>query len=401
MSAGGPQVRDYAYYKAVFRGRRMPFAFVDLDLLDDNIASVVRRAGGKLVRVASKSVRCLSLLRRILAADPGVRGVLCYSASEAAYLSRHGLDDLVVGYPIWDDGRIREVAEEVRKGKRVTLMADSPEHIERLGAIARDLDVVLPVCLDADMSSRLPGLHFGVLRSPLARVDQVLGLLARLEAEPHLKLDGVMGYEAQIAGLPDDLRGRPLMSWTIRALKKRSVREVAERRAAIVGAIRDRGHALRFVNGGGTGSLETTCLEACVTEVSAGSGFYSPALFDGYRRFRHRPAAAFAIEVTRRPAERIFTCHGGGYVASGAAGRDRLPSPYLPEGAALLPAEGAGEVQTPIRYEGTELGLGDPVFMRHAKAGELCEHFGTLLLVSQGRIVDEAATYRGEGHCFL
>ncbi|HNR30510.1 MAG TPA: amino acid deaminase/aldolase, partial [Candidatus Hydrogenedentes bacterium] len=89
-------------------------------------------------------------------------------------------------------------------------------------------------------------------------------------------------------------------------------------------------------------------------------------------------------------------------IASGAAAPDKLPQPYLPEGARLIVQEGAGEVQTPVRYDGPEkLGLGDPVFMRHAKAGELCERFNTLLLVSRGRIIEETPTYRGQGWCFL
>jgi D-serine deaminase-like pyridoxal phosphate-dependent protein len=398
----GATARDYAYYRPLFRGRSMPLAFVDLDLLDENLGAIARRAGQKLLRLASKSIRCVTLLERLLARGARCRGVLCYDTDEAVHLSARGLDDLLVAYPTWDERRIRDVCEAVRAEKLITLMLDSPQHVRRLGSIARELQVTLPVCLDVDMSSTWPSLHFGVRRSPVAGVREVTDVLDQVEAEPHLRLDGVMGYEAQIAGLPDRIPGRRLRSLAVRALKARSVREVAERRAVVVEAIRARGHRLRFVNGGGTGSLETTSLEPCVTEVTAGSGFYAPGLFDGYRRFRHLPAAAFAIEITRQPCPGVYTCHGGGYVASGRAGREKLPSPYLPAGAELLPTEGAGEVQTPVAYRGPEpLGLGDPIFFRHAKAGELCEHFKSLLLVSGGAVVGEAATYRGEGLCFL
>lgn len=380
----------------------MPFAFVDLDLLDENVAAILRRAGGKAVRVASKSIRSLAILERILSSNPAFQGVLCYSASEASFLSGRGLYDLLVAYPIWDPAWVEAVCEKVAEGRRLTLMLDSAEHVEHLGAIATRRGVTLPVCLDVDMSSKLPGLHFGVRRSPVSTVEQALAVVDRIEGQRHLRLEGLMGYEAQIAGLPDDVPGQKLKSGLVRALKRRSIREVAGRRAAIVQAITGRGHSLRFVNGGGTGSLETTRREDCVTEVTAGSGFYSPGLFDGYRSFRHLPAAAFAIEITRRPAPGLFTCHGGGYVASGPAGKERLPSPYLPAGARLLPTEGAGEVQTPVAYAGREaLSLGDPIFLRHAKAGELCEHFKTLLLASGGSVVSEVTTYRGDGQCFL
>jgi D-serine deaminase-like pyridoxal phosphate-dependent protein len=68
----------------------------------------------------------------------------------------------------------------------------------------------------------------------------------------------------------------------------------------------------------------------------------------------------------------------------------------------LLPLEGAGEVQTPLRLPaGVELALGEPVFFRHAKAGELAEHFNEYLLVRGDRIEARIPTYRGLGRCFL
>jgi D-serine deaminase-like pyridoxal phosphate-dependent protein len=98
----------------------------------------------------------------------------------------------------------------------------------------------------------------------------------------------------------------------------------------------------------------------------------------------------------------VATVLGGGYPASGAAGRDRLPSPHLPAGLELDKLEGAGEVQTPVLGASAErLRIGDVVFFRHAKAGELCERFGTLHLVEADRLVDHVPTYRGEGQAFL
>jgi len=323
--------RDYGFYREVFRGRPMPFAFVDLDLFDENAAAIARRAGGKSIRVASKSVRCTALLRRILegsaATSPAHAGVMCYAAAEAVHLARQGFDDLLVAYPIWDEASVGEVCREVRDGRRITLMVDCPEHVDHLGAIARRHEVTLPVCLDLDMSSDYPGLHFGVRRSPVSTAEQAVSLAERITAEPHLRLEGLMGYEAQIAGVPDD--GPGLRNRLVRWLKHRSAAEVARRRHAVVRALAAHAHPLRFVNGGGTGSLETTREELVVTEVTAGSGFYSPGLFDGYRSFRHLPAAGFAVEITRRPGPGLFTCLGGGYVASGGAGRDKLPVPYL------------------------------------------------------------------------
>lgn len=391
--------RSYGYYRDAFVGRTMPFAFVDLDRFDANVEAIARRAGAKPIRVASKSVRCTVLLKRIFESSPAYRGVMAYHPLEAVYLANRGFDDVLVAYPFWHPNHVEAVCDAVAEGKAITVMVDSTEHVRHLGAIAASRGLVLPICIDLDMSTSFPGLHFGVRRSGLTTPEQVL-MVARLAAETRgVKLEGLMGYEAQIAGVPDAGGGKNAV---VRMLKAKSRKDVAERRARVVKALEAAGYPLRFVNGGGTGSMETTVAEDVVTEVTAGSGFYAPGLFDHYEGFKHLPAAGYAIEITRLPAPGIFTCLGGGYPASGAIDKNKLPSVYLPEGASLLELEGAGEVQTPIAYHGKErLGLGDPVFMRHAKAGELCERFNSLLLVAKGEVVGEVPTYRGEGHCFL
>ncbi len=161
------------------------------------------------------------------------------------------------------------------------------------------------------------------------------------------------------------------------------------------------GHRLELVNGGGTGSLEATAADASVTELTAGSGLYCPTLFDGYRAFSARPAAWFALPVVRRPAPDVATCFSGGYIASGPVGHSREPRPVAPSGLSLLRAEGAGEVQTPVRGDAArDLAVGDRVWFRHAKAGELCERFDRLHLVDGDRVVEQALTYRGEGRTF-
>jgi D-serine deaminase-like pyridoxal phosphate-dependent protein len=390
----------YGVLREALRGRTLPCAIVDLDALDANARAIAQRAAGKPVRVATKSVRCLSLLGRIQATSPAYRGLMAYHPLEAVYLAEQGFDDVLIAYPFWHADHVERVCDAVAQGKTITAMVDAAAHVQHLGAIAASRGLVLPLCIDLDMSTSFPGLHFGVRRSGLTTPDQVLGL-ARVIAETRgVKLDGLMGYEAQIAGVPD--AGQGAKSAVVRVLKGRSLGEVADRRSKVVKALQAAGYALRFVNGGGTGSMETTAAEEVVTEVAAGSGFYAPTLFDGYAGFRHEPAAFYAVEITRLPAPGIYTCLGGGYPASGAMDESRSPSVFLPEGASLLPLEGAGEVQTPVQYQGPEtLGYGDPIFMRHAKAGELCERFNTLLLVSGGQVVDEVPTYRGQGHCFL
>jgi D-serine deaminase-like pyridoxal phosphate-dependent protein len=400
--ARGERERDYAYYKEIFDGHPMPFAFIDLDLLDQNIRQVAARARGKQVRLASKSIRSIAILRRIFAADSCFQGIMCYTALEAVYLASQGFKDLLIGYPAWNEQDITAIARATLDGAQITLMIDSVEHVERVEAIASRHGARLPLCLEIDMSMDVPGLHFGVWRSPIRNAEQAKPIIERIKASSHVFLDGLMGYEAQIAGLGDNFPAQRAKNALIRRLKRRSIREIAERRAALVALVRSSGITPRFVNGGGTGSIDSTRDEAVVSEITVGSGFYAPALFDNYRDFRYQPAAAYAIEIVRRPQPSLYTCLGGGYIASGSVGPEKQPTPYLPRGAKLLSLEGAGEVQTPIRYEGPlSLKVGDPIFMRHSKAGELCERFTHLYLVADGSIVDKVRTYRGNGQCFI
>ncbi len=380
----------------------MPLAWVDLDRLDANALAIAARAGDKTVRVASKSVRSVEILRRIFSLSDKFQGLMCFTGAEAVWLSELGFDDLLIAYPVWQAAQVQKICEEVRKGKLIICMVDSEAHVLHLEAIAAAAGVVLPICIDLDMSMALPGIHFGVHRSPVHSVEQALAVHAVIKQAPHLRLQALMGYEAQVAGLGDRIPGQKLKNIAIRLLKRRSIKQVAARRKAVVDALRADGAQLTIVNGGGVGSMEFTREEAVVTEIAAGSGFFQSHLFDYYDNFRHEPAAGFAVEIVRQPSPGIWTCHGGGYVASGSTAPEKAPKPHLPLGAKLDANEGAGEVQTPISYEGPEsLQLGDPIFFRHSKAGELCERFNALALMQGGKVVGSANTYRGDGKCFL
>lgn len=392
---------SYLRWRTALAGRPLPCAVVDMDAFDANAAAILRRAGDLPVRIATKSVRCRALIGRLQQSNARFKGLMCFTAEEALWLSEQGFDDLLVAYPTTVSSQIERVCARVTAGDRIVLTVDSEAHLHQIGAIAAENDVIVPVSVEIDMSLRLPGLNFGVRRSPIRTPNQLLAVAQSVVAHPHLRLAAIMGYEAQLAGVADNAPGHRLKNHLVRLLKRWSRRDIARRRGAMLAAITGNLQP-EFVNAGGTGSLEFSRQQPGITEVTAGSGFYCSALFDGYQGFSHQPAAFFALPVARKPAPGMVTCLGGGYPASGAAGTDRLPQPWLPAGARLTPLEGAGEVQTPIYYDGpVALHLGDPVLFRHAKAGELCERFNSLLLVRGDKVVDEVQTYRGEGQCFL
>jgi D-serine deaminase-like pyridoxal phosphate-dependent protein len=400
-----PPQQSHARYERIFAEIEAPFAFVDLDAMWANADQLLDRAGRKPIRVATKSLRCRALIEEILGRDARFAGLMTYTLPETLWLAEHGHEDLLLAYPTADTSALRELAlRSAADPERAPLvMIDCVEHLEAIEAVLGADAPPIRVCIDIDASWWALGgrIKVGPKRSPVHTVDQAVALAREIERRPQIELDALMAYEGQIAGVGDQPPGRRLRAAAIRFMQKRSAKELAERRAAIVAGISEFCE-LPIVNGGGTGSLETTGAEEAVTEVTAGSGFYAPTLFDDYSRFTPTPAAGYALPIVRKPAPEMATALGGGYLASGAGDAARLPSPWLPEGLKLDPEEGAGEVQTPLLGPpASDLHVGDRVYMRHAKAGELCERFDVLHLVEGDRVVDVVPTYRGEGKTFL
>ncbi|WP_433530957.1 amino acid deaminase/aldolase [Micromonospora sp. CA-263727] len=381
-----------------------PYAVVDLPAFDANAAALAARAGGKPLRIASKSLRSRELITRALA-RPGWHAVMAFTLPEAIWLVRTGVTaDALVAYPTVDRGALAELAADPALAAAVTLMVDDPDQLDLCDAVcAPRRRPELRVCLDLDASWRLLGgrVHIGVHRSPLHSARAAGRMAATVAGRPGFRLVGLMSYEAQIAGLGDAPPGQAMLGTAIRLAQRGSYRELLARRSAAVAAVRE--HAdLEFVNGGGTGSVAATSADPAVTEITAGSGLYGPTLFDGYRSWRPTPAAFFACAVVRRPAPGLATVLGGGWIASGSADDSRLPRPWLPAGLKLIGAEGAGEVQTPLAgTTAATLRIGDRVWFRHAKSGELCERVNELHLVDGDDVVATVPTYRGEGRAFL
>lgn len=385
-------------------GFEAPLAAIDMEAWDVNAADLVRRAAGKPIRVASKSLRSRALLRDVLGRD-GFDGVLALTLSEALWLVGTELSsDVVVGYPTADRRGLARLAGDEELAASITIMVDDVAQLDLVDAVApSDGRVEIRVCLELDLSWQPMGgrVRVGAKRSPLHSVDDLVRLAHAVRSRPGFRLVGVMGYESQIAGVQDAPPGRGWRGRMVRSMQKRSWAELTERRVAAVEAVRKLAD-LEFVNGGGSGSVERTVSDVSITEVTAGSGLLAPRLFDGYTSFSPRPAAFFAVPVVRRPGPGVVTVAGGGYIASGAAGDDRLPVPWLPEGLTLDRNEGAGEAQTPLLGSpADDLAIGDRVWFRHAKAGELSERFDQYYLVRGERLVDTIATYRGDGKTFL
>lgn len=404
MGRAGREFRDLESLLAREGYHERPLAVLDLDAFDANAADLARRAAGTPLRVASKSLRVRGLLERVLT-RPEYAGILAFTLPEALWLVEHGARDVVVAYPSVERGALRRLAMLPEALDAITLMVDETAQLELILDATSDLrarpgDRRIRLALELDVSyAPLPGVRFGALRSPLRSPEQAVSLARAVQARPGLELVGMMAYEGHIAGVTD--AAPTAYGAAVRTMKRLSRPDIAARRAeavAAVGEIAD----LEFVNGGGTGSIESTAAEEAVTEIAAGSGLIGPGLFHRYRDFAPHPALLLGVSVVRRPAPGVATLLGGGWIASGVPGADRLPTIAHPSSLTFAPQEAAGEVQTPVLGAAAEqLRVGDTVWLRHAKAGEPAEHFASYLLVRGDEIVGFHPTYRGEGAVFL
>lgn len=373
-------------------GLDTPVAVIDEPALWANADDLVRRAGGVPVRVASKSVRVRAIVEATLARD-GFAGVMSYSLAESIWLADAGIDDILLAYPTTNRAALRDLVADDRRRAEITLMVDSIASLDFINQVVGANHPPIRVCLDVDSSLKIGPVHLGVRRSPVHSAKEAGKIAAAISKRDGFDLIGVMFYDAQIAGLPDSSRA-------VRLVKSRSAAELLERRIRVVDAVI--AHAdLEIVNAGGTGSLEVTGADPSITELTAGSGLFSPTLFDGYDAWEARAAAYFALSVVRKSTRNIATLFGGGYIASGPTNKNRQPTPVWPEGLELIGTEGSGEVQTPVKGKAARsLSIGDHVWMRHAKAGEMCERFDAVHLVDADGGITAMPTYRGEGKNF-
>lgn len=373
-----------------------PVVVVDLDAFDANADDLVRRAAGTPIRVASTALRVPALLERALAHD-GFRGVLALTLREALWLHEQSLSaDVVVGYPTVDVAALTRLTQSPSSAAGITLMVDDVAQLDLVDSVRHSKAVQVRIAIDVDAGLVLGGQHVGPKRSPLQDPAAVVELARTVQTRAGFRLVGVMTYEGQVAGVPDEVPGQRAKGLLVRRLKQASLSHLAARRRELADRLEGIGD-LEFWIGGGSGSVETSVADPVVTEVVAGSALLAPALLDHFHAFDPQPAAFFGLPVVRRPSPQLATVAGGGYIASGPPGHDRSPLPWAPPGLHLTGSEGAGGAQTPLAgHPAALLQVGDLVWFRHAKSGELFEHTPTVHLVRGDAIVGSVPTYRGE-----
>ena len=384
----------------------LPALLIDKPAFLRNVGRFSKRARqwGKSIRLGTKSLRIPALMELALR-DPSFDGFLCFSPHEAEFLFAHlpARAHTVVAYPVVQVPDTEAFARMVKKQLPVVAMVDCVEHVRLLEVSLEKMDSgPLAIACDIDMSFRMGRLRIGALRSGL-RDPKRLNDLCRIIAERRrVQLEGFMGYEAHIAGVPD--RDPTSRKNALVRVAKRLFRWQVRRARARVHPIWSQwvSSDKKFFNGGGTGSFDFTLSDPSVTEVTVGSGLLQSALFDYFDGAFSEPAQYVALRVTRQPHNNIVTCSSGGFIASGPVGKNKQPVVVYPSGLTVTTAEGYGEVQTPFQVmRQPPVYQGNVVLFRPAKAGEIAERFEKAYLVEDGKVTEEVPTYRGLGQTFF
>ncbi len=399
---------DYRNLRRLLERESFPAMIVDLDCLDENISNISKNISktDKKIRIATKSIRVPDIIKYIQKkGGSNFQGLMCYSMEEAKFLSSLGFDDLLIAYPTFSFNDIEIFFSLTQAGNNIVLMVDCIDHVKAIERFwtrfSSDNNYKARVCMDVDMSYRPAGLHLGVYRSPIRTFEQFKELFEKMRGIENIEISGIMGYEAQIAGMGEKNPFSPMLNPAKWFIKYMSVRDVYKKRQVIHEYLKEENFKIDFYNGGGSGSQLSTAEEPWITEVTVGSGFLQSHLFDYYKDNKSVPAFCFALQVTRNPEPGFYTCKSGGFIASGETSLDKSPVPFLPEGMKMVSNEGFGEVQTPVKYnDSEEIYLGDPLFFRSAKAGEIAEHFQEYILIRNNEIIERVPTYRGLNFCF-
>lgn len=400
-------LRNYSYdnWRELAQGQEAPALYIDLDQYDANQKALKELAdkGQKKLRLATKSLRIPYLINYSLqTGSPTFSGLLTFSVLESHYLFTQGHKDLLVAYPTSSILDLKLALEILEGGGSCTLTFDHLEHLKWAQREWQKLTSrTLPICLDVDASLKFMGLHLGVFRSSLLSLSDIKKRLDELSLFPSLALQGLLHYEAQIAGLPDRDREFIVIQKIKELIRSVSKKVLKKERLEIMKLLNQKNINLKFFNGGGTGSMDSSVFDS-LTEVTAGSGLLHSHLFDKYSN-QHTYAALFIVlPITRFPSANHILCQSGGFIASGETSKNKSPQIHLPKNIATLSAENFGEVQTPfLKLAHQNFNLGDPVIIRPCKAGEIMERFNKVILVRSQKIVDVVETYRGLNRNFF
>lgn len=169
-----------------------PALLVDLDIMERNIASMADLAAslGTTLRPHAKSHKSTYIAD--LQISHGAKGLCLATVGEAEVMWEHGVDDLLLAYPIVGPTKLKRLAPLV-DAQVLTLVADSLEVAEGYSRLASSAGRQISVLIEIDSGMHRVGIlpeNAGVLAAQVARLPglEVRGIMTHA-GQSHLAVD--------------------------------------------------------------------------------------------------------------------------------------------------------------------------------------------------------------------
>jgi D-serine deaminase-like pyridoxal phosphate-dependent protein len=227
-----------------------PALIVDLDALERNIARMAERAraAGVALRPHAKTHKSAFIAHRQLAA--GAAGICCAKLGEAEALAAEGVRGLLITSPVVGPFTAARAAALARIDPDLILALDHPDQVDALAEAASRAGVSLSIVVDVDV---------GLGRTGVASPAEALAVAERVAAADPLTLKGVQGYGGHWQHRPG-------------ADKRRAaVEDGMVRLTSAVEALREAGHTVDLITGGGTGTVSADTSLGVLNELQTGS----------------------------------------------------------------------------------------------------------------------------------
>src|SRR3954470_17691701 len=170
-----------------------PALFVDLDILEQNIARIAGacRKGGINWRPHTKGIKVPQIARLLIAG--GAAGITCAKLGEAEVMAAHGFSDILIANQIVGPQKIARLVA-LRRNCDVMVAVDNRENVTAIAEAARAAGVTVRLVIEVDMGMKRAGVEPG---------EACVALAQYIAAQEGVRFAGLMGWEGQTAGIAD------------------------------------------------------------------------------------------------------------------------------------------------------------------------------------------------------
>ena len=262
-----------------------PALFVDLDMLEENIARIAGacRKGGINWRPHTKGIKVPQIARKLI--EGGAAGITCAKLGEAEVMAAHGFSDILIANQIVGPQKITRLVA-LRRSCDIMVAVDNRENVVAIADAARAAGVTIRLVIEVDMGMKRAGVEPG---------EACVALAQFIAKQGGVKFAGLMGWEGQTAGIADAKE------------KTAAVKGIAQ----TAEICRDAGLPVEIVSCGGTGTYWITAPQPGITEIQAGGGLFCDVHYRKDFGVEHPYALTIMTTVTSRPTPARIICDAG------------------------------------------------------------------------------------------